>query len=145
MLATLLLAHAAAAPAAWVVDASGACVKQWERSDLLRGPTAIVNGPILPLRTFAGGAEYAWNTKEWWPWQIAFLGPAVTVISGAAGAVEGVWWIGTGLVDTLTGGAFDIAPEPATHLSARPVVSRLIADAPEPAVDPCGRPEKKNE
>ena len=41
---------------AWVVDADGACVEQWTSADLLAGPTAIVNAPLLPFRSMAGGA-----------------------------------------------------------------------------------------
>lgn len=136
------IARASVGYCAWTVDANGACVEHWAPSDLLRGPTAIVNGPLRPVRTLAGGAEYAWNTTEWWPWKIVGLGPAVTLVSGAAGVVEGVWWIGTGLADTLTGGYFAIAPEPATELSLRPQVSTIVADAgpvPTPATDRCGR------
>ncbi len=134
---------ATAARGAWVVDAGGGCVEQWGPSDMLRGPTAIVNGPILPFRQMAGGAEYAWNTQEWWPWQIALLGPGVTLFSGAAGTLEGVWWIGAGVLDTVTGGYFQLAPEPATELSVKPQVSAMIADAdptPAPTEDRCGRP-----
>jgi hypothetical protein len=142
LIAAVLLAHSGSADAAWVVDADGACVERWASSDLLRGPAAIVNAPLLPVRTLAGGAGYAWNNEEWWPWQVWILGPAVTLFSAAVGAVEGAWWIGTGVVDTLSGGYFAVAPERATHLSVRPDVPRIIADAePTPAPqDPCGRP-----
>jgi hypothetical protein len=142
ILAVALIARASSAHGAWAVDANGACVEQWSSSDLLRGPTAIVNAPLLPVRTLAGGAEYAWTNTEWWPWQIALLGPAVTLFSAAAGAVEAVWWVGTGMADTLTGGYFAIAPEPATELSVRPKVPGIIVDAqPPPAPqDRCGRP-----
>lgn len=143
ILVTALLVRAGVAPAAWTVDANGACVEKWAADDLLRGPTAIANGPLLPLRTMAGGAEYAWNTSEWWPWQIAGLGTAVVIISGAAGVVEGVWWMCTGLVDTLTGGALQVAPERAVQLSIQPELPLLIADAkptPQPTTDRCGRP-----
>ena len=128
---------------AWVVDSAGGCVEQWAASDMVRGPKAIVNGPILPFRQMVGGAEYAWNTQEWWPWQIAVMGPAVTLFSGAAGLLEGTWWIITGAADTVTGGYFQAAPEPATDLSIQPEVSGMIADAkptPAPTTDRCGRP-----
>lgn len=140
LFATALLAPAGA-QCAWTVDAEGACVERWAPSDLRRGPTAIVNAPLLPFRNMAGGAVYAWNTPEWWPAQIVGLGPAVILVSGAAGVVESVWWVGTGLADTLTGGYFSIAPERATELSIRPEVSAIIADAnPPPVLDRCGRP-----
>lgn len=142
IIAAALMARAGVAECAWMVDADGACVQRWAPSDLLRGPAAIANAPLLPVRNLAGGAQYAWNTKEWWPWQIAALGPAVTLISGAGGVLEGVWWAGTGVADTLTGGYFAIAPERATQLSVRPEVSSLIADAgaaPKLPGDRCGR------
>ena len=140
VIAAALVLRVSIAHAAWTVDASGACVETWAPSDLLRGPTAIVNTPLLPLRTLAGGAQYAWNTTEWWPWQIAVLGPAVTLFAGAWGALEGAWWITTGVADTLTGGYFAIAPERATELSVKPEIPLVLTDAaPPPAVDRCGR------
>ena len=137
-----LAASGDVARGAWSVDAAGVCVEHWGASDMLNGPTAILNGPILPFRQMAGGAEYAWNTTEWWPWQIAVMGPGVTLFSGAAGLLEGTWWITTGVADTLTGGYFGISPEPATQLSIEPQVSTMIADAktPPPTTDRCGRP-----
>jgi hypothetical protein len=139
----LLAASVGTAHAAWSVDAAGVCVERWTPSDMLNGPTAVLNGPILPFRQMAGGAVYAWNTEEWWPWQIAVMLPAVTAFSTAAGALEGAWWISSGLADTLTGGAFGLAPEGATELSVAPQVSAMLADAsqkPAPTTDPCGRP-----
>lgn len=139
----LVAAPAGVARGAWTVDAAGGCVEQWAPSDMLDGPTAVLNGPILPFRQMAGGAEYAWNTEEWWPWQIAVMLPAVTAFSGAAGALEGIWWMTSGLADTLTGGALGLAPEEATELSVQPQVSRMLADAaptPTPTTDRCGRP-----
>lgn len=133
----------AAAHAAWSVDAAGVCVEHWAPSDMLNGPTAVLNGPILPFRQMAGGAAYAWNTEEWWPWQIAVMLPAVTAFSTAAGALEGIWWVSSGLADTLTGGAFGLAPEEATELSIAPQVSPVLSDAskkPAATTDPCGRP-----
>lgn len=142
-LSLVLLALAAPARAAWVVDSAGGCVEQWDASDMARGPKAILNGPILPFRQMAGGAVYAWNTEEWWPYQIAGMLPGVTLFSGAAGILEGTWWMTTGIADTVTGGYFQLAPQEATQLSVEPQVSSMIADAgpaPKPTTDPCGRP-----
>ena len=143
LLAVALAMSADVARGAWSVDAAGGCVEQWAASDMLNGPTAILNGPILPFRQMAGGAEYAWNTTEWWPWQIAVMGPGVTLFSGAAGLLEGTWWVVTGVADTVTGGYFGASPEAATELSIQPQVSTMIADAaptPAPTEDRCGRP-----
>ena len=139
----LLAAPVGTAHAAWSVDAAGVCVERWAPSDMLDGPTAVLNGPILPFRQAAGGAAYAWNTEEWWPWQIGIMLPAVTAFSAAAATLEGVWWMSTGLADTVTGGALGLSPEEATALSVEPHVSRMLADAPTkptPTTDRCGRP-----
>ena len=142
VLATLI-APAGLAYGEWVVDANGDCVDKWTSRDVLRGPTAIVNAPLLPFRQMAGGAEYAWNRPEWTPWNRATLGTAATGVSGAFGIVEGLWWIATGVPDTLTGGYFSLAPERATEISIEPEVSVAISDKnPAPATDNCGRPLK---
>ena len=89
----------------------------------------------------AGGAEYTWNKNEWWPWYPVVLGAAVVGVSGAAGLVEGLWWICTGVGDTLTGGYFELTPEAALDFSLRPEVSPVIAGSPPaPTEDHCGRP-----
>lgn len=141
-LAVALIAPVGVAHGTWSVDASGACVDQWTSRDVLRGPTAIINAPLLPARQLAGGGEYAWNHAEWSPWDKATLGTAATGVSGAAGMVEGLWWIATGLCDTMTGGYFALAPEKATELSLEPDVSTAIIRTPPPTTDPCGRPLK---
>lgn len=136
----VLCARAGVAHCAWTVDAGGACVRKWAPSDLLRGPVAIVNAPLRPVRGAAGAAEYAWNKSEWRWWYTVVLGSAVTGVGAAAGLVEGVWWVGTGLADTLTGGYFEITPEGALDRSVRPELSTVIAgSAPAPTEDRCGR------
>jgi hypothetical protein len=140
ILLAFLCCSSGAARAAWQVDSNGRCVQAWQSSDLLRGPTAIVNAPLLPFRTFAGGAQYAWSQEEWFPYQIAILGPAVTLFAGCFGVVESCWWVGTGLADTLSGGYFALAPEPATRLSIAPDIPIVLSDQAAPATDRCGRP-----
>lgn len=108
---------------------------------MLRGPLAIVNAPLQPVRAMAGGAEYSWHKSDWGPWYKFVLGSAVTGVAGAAGVVEGAWWIGTGLADTLTGGYFELTPEAALNRSVRPELSTVISDSPPPTPteDRCGR------
>ena len=140
-IAAVLCARAGVAHGAWTVDADGTCVRKWEPSDMLRGPKAMFTAPLQPVRTTAGGAEYAWNKSEWSPWYRVVLGSALTGVSAAAGTVEGVWWIGTGLADTLTGGYFEFTPERALDRSVQPQLSSAVsASPPEPAEDRCGRP-----
>jgi hypothetical protein len=134
-----LLLHAAIAQGASVISADGACVDTWEPRDVLRGPTAIVNAPLLPVRTTIGGAEYAWNRTEWRWWHTVLLGSAETAMSAAAGMVESIWWICTGTADTLTGGYFSLAPERATQISVQPELSTVISGKPPTEPDRCGR------
>ena len=140
MIVAALIARASVAHCAWMVSADGKCVRQWAPSDLLRGPVAIANGPVLPVRTTIAGAEYAWNKTEWRWWYTVVLGSAVMGASAAAGLVEGLWWMGTGTADTLTGGYFALAPERAVERSVKPELSTAIAGTPPaPTEDPCGR------
>jgi hypothetical protein len=139
MVGAALIARASVALGVWTVNADGNCVQEWGAADMLRGPTAIVTALQRPFWTAAGGAEYAWNKTEWRWWRTLLLGSAVTGVSAAAGVFEGVWWVGTGAADTLTGGFFHLAPEPATQLSVQPVLSTVISDQPPAAEDHCGR------
>lgn len=139
-IAAVLCAPAAIAHGAWTVAADGTCVQKWEPSDMLRGVRGIVNAPFAPVRAMAGGAEYAWHKPEWGPWYKAVLGSAVTGVSGAVGAVEGVWWVGTGVADTLTGGYFELTPQAALDRSVRPQLSTAVSgSSPAPPEDRCGR------
>jgi len=139
MVVAALIARASVAQCAWTVNAEGTCVQEWAPADMMRGPTAIINAPLLPFRTTAGGAEYAWNKKEWRWWHTFLLGSAVTGASAGAGVFEGLWWVITGSADLLTGGYFHLAPENATNLSVQPELSTVISDKPPPVPDRCGR------
>ena len=140
MVGIALITRAGVAQCAWTVSADGTCVQEWTLRDLLRGPAAIVNGPLLPVRTTIGGAEYGWNKKERRWSETWLLGPAVTGASAGAGAFEGLWWVTTGVADLLTGGYFHIAPEHATEISLQPELSTVIAGPPPPPTeDRCGR------
>jgi hypothetical protein len=139
MVGAALIAQASVALCVWTVNADGSCVQEWGAPDMLRGPTAILNGLLLPFWTTVGGAEYAWNKTEWRWWRTLVLGSAATGMSTVAGGFEGLWWVGTGAADTLTGGFFHLAPEPATKTSVQPVLSTVISDKPPAAEDHCGR------
>ena len=139
MVGATLIARASVALCVWTVNADGSCVQEWGAADMLRGPTAIVTALQRPFWTAAGGAVYAWNNTEWRWWYTLLLGLPVTAISAGAGVFEGVWWVGPGAADTLTGGFFHLAPEPATKTSVQPVLSTVISDKPPAAEDHCGR------
>src|SRR6266436_818833 len=109
----VIVLWASGALAAWVVNERGECVRAWTPASLVRGPAAMVNAPLLPLRSAVGGV-----------------------------LVESVIWLGTGLTDTATGGYFEMAPDEATRLGVEPVRPTFIAAAPRPpreSGDRCGR------
>jgi hypothetical protein len=125
--------------AAWVVDPQGACVEEWRSGDLLRGPTAIANAPLVPFRSAVGGWQLAREDQQGGIQRKLML-PAMLTLGGAVmGTAEAVIWLGTGLADTLTGGVFTIAPDEATTLSASARRPSLIADTRPPTTDKCGR------
>lgn len=130
--------------AGWVVNAHGDCVREWTAAALLRGPAAMLNALLLPVRSAAGGVQLALDDPMRGggiPRKV-LLPPALATVGGAMGLVEAVVWLGTGLADTLTGGWFALAPEEATHPSVAPMRPLLGPQGtrPPPATDPCGRP-----
>jgi hypothetical protein len=116
----LVLLAALLAPPASLAHAD-ADAAPWTSASLLRGPTAIVNAPLVPFRSAVGGAHVALDDPVPGTKRKIMLVPLLTLGGGAMGLVDaGVWLLG-GLADTLTGGYFAIAPEPATHLSLEPM------------------------
>jgi hypothetical protein len=138
----LLAAHAALPPrraaAEWAVDAEGDCVERWTPASLVRGPTAILMSPTAMPRAVAGAITSMGTLREdsasGSSWAAA---PVLVLFWGANGFVETIIWIGTGLADTVTGGAFSIAPDDAVELSLAPLTYEPVA---KPTTDPCGRP-----
>ena len=131
---------ARAASAAWVRNDAGECVREWTPASLARGPAAIVNAPLLPFRSAAGGALLAGSDRTpnpSWPHRI-LLPPLLTIVGGGMGLVEAGIWLGTGLADTITGGWFEIAPDEATHLAITPIAPAFSDTRPAPAPR-CGR------
>jgi hypothetical protein len=139
LLLVVSIGLAAPAGAAWVVDEHGACVEQWRSGDLLRGPIAIANAPLVPFRSAVGGWQLARDDQTPGLQRKVMLPAMLTLGGGLMGVGESVLWLVSGLADTLTGGVFAIAPDEATTLSASPRRPSVIADPRGPATDPCGR------
>jgi hypothetical protein len=129
------------ARAAWVVDEHGECVQQWTSASLGRGPTAMLEAPLVPFRSGAGGVRLALDDQRASGAKKAFLVPTLAFLGGSTGVLEAVIWMVGGLADTVSGGYFEIAPEEATELSAAPLVPVFVPDGRRrPAgVDRCGR------
>ena len=139
----LIVVLAAHANAAWVVNERNECVRAWDASSLGRGPVAMLNAPLLPFRSAAGGFLTARDDRQPGLRRKILLAPLLTLGGGAMGLVESGIWLGTGLADTVTGGWFAVAPEEATELSLAPARLSLGSDAPgvrrEATKDRCGR------
>jgi hypothetical protein len=122
---------------AWVVNERGACVRSWTPASLARGPAAMLNAPLLPFRSAAGGVVLARDDRSPGVRGKILLPPMLAVAGGAMGLVESGIWLGAGLVDTATGGYFEVAPEEATHLDIRPITPAFVADARRPVTSRC--------
>jgi hypothetical protein len=101
----------------------------------------MLMAPTAPFRSGAGVFAYQDATTKggFDPWE-----PAIAVLSGVAGVIDTGVWLGTGLADTVTGGAFRIAPYRATQLSLDPLIPPFISQAQRHTIeakrpDPCGR------
>lgn len=137
---TTILAGLAMLAASAARAATDECNPEWTPASLLRGPTAIVNAPLVPFRSAAGGVRLVASGTESTVRGQVILAPMMVLGGGATGLVEMVIWLGTGLADTLTGGYFRIAPEEATHFSIEPMVPAFAPDARRPkTADPCRR------
>lgn len=131
------------ARAAWVRDASGQCKHQWSSDDLTRGPVAILNAPLAPVRSAMGAVRWVREDDKSprTPTARFLMVPVLGLFGAGAGLIDTMAWFITGLGDTLTGGAFAIAPEEATRLSMEPLVPffapTLVAES-QKALAPCG-------
>lgn len=135
VLAVAFPRHAAAT---WTPDGRGACAYHLDGASLLRGPTAILNAPLVPFRAVAGGVTYAREHQTNRMPGIVLLPPTLVVTAGAMGVAQMLIWVGTGLFDTVTAGYFEAAPPEATRLAVDPLPP-LFSDTPRAAgTNPCG-------
>ena len=105
---------------------------------MARGPAAIVNAPLVPFRSAAGGVLEATEKGGSGFMQRAVVPTMLGVVGLGMGVVESVIWVMTGVADTLTGGYFGISSEEATQLSVAPI-RPYFSDRPPPETDRCGR------
>ena len=126
----MVVLRASGALAAWVVNERGECVRAWTPASLVRGPAAMLNAPLLPLRSAVGGVLVARDDRSPGMKGKILLPPMLAVVGGAIGLVESAVWLGSGLTDTATGGYFEVAPEEATRLGVEPVRPPFLPDAP---------------
>src|SRR5213083_1306771 len=60
----MVVLRASGALAAWVVNERGECVRAWTPASLVRGPAAMLNAPLLPLRSAVGGVLVARDDRS---------------------------------------------------------------------------------
>lgn len=116
--AAVACAWLVASPAAagrWVLDRQGVCTEVWTARDLVRGPTAILNGMLRPVTSFVGGTWFAVAQCHHSP-RCIVVGPLWVLGSTAWGIGEGLYWVVTGVVDTPTLGAALVSPYRASRL-----------------------------
>jgi hypothetical protein len=133
--AAVALGSATPARAAWrTVD--GECVEVWTFHELVRGPRAVVGVALLPFRSLAGGLWYASSACVS---RLACVpvAPLWVLASTVWGSVQGVYWIGAGGLDALTGGTFLLSPPQASDLDLYPVVPFLERRLPEHTEQRC--------
>jgi len=136
--ATLLLGDVGPAAAAWEVNAVGRCVEVWTPASLLRGPTALLMAPTAIPRAVAGAITSMDELRKDSPsGQSIVASPMLMFFWGANGFVEMLIWMGTGVADTVTGGALALAPPDAVELSLAPITYAPVAQP--PTTDRCGR------
>ncbi len=101
-----------------MVDESGQCVNSWTIADLARGPVAIVNAPLLPPRSAAGGVWLVWTeSADGRAWKVVLYGIPIGLVSGTLGILEGLIWAVGGVADTVTAGYFEIGTDDATQFT----------------------------
>src|SRR5437867_4649339 len=92
----MVVLWASGALAAWVVDERGECVRAWTPASLARGPVAMLNAPLVPLRSAAGGFVLARDDRTPAPGLVRriLLPPLLAIVGGGMGLVEGGIWLG---------------------------------------------------
>ena len=149
LLAALLsMVSSGTARAEWKVDEEGKCVRTWTPASLARGPMAIADAPLVPARYIAGGIDElgdppdpAWNKVE----RVGFAAGYVP-LAGVTGFGAMLSSLGFGLMDTLTGGYFELTPDDPQRFTLQ--AEKLGVLAPEDfegtrselRLDNCGRP-----
>lgn len=122
------LGLAAQAGASEWARVNGECKETWTRGDLLRGPTAIVNGLLRPVASFVGSTWFV--AAECRAPRCAAVGPLWILGGTAWGFGEGLYWIATGLIDLPSGGIGPVSPFEASRLRLVPVVPFLSSHVP---------------
>jgi hypothetical protein len=111
-LASIVLIAAAPAVAEWTVASGGECVYRWTPNSLLRGPREIVAAPLRPF-VIVGQGMILFLPEGLNPALAVGFGAAGFIVLSTVGVVEMPFVVAAGTGDLLTGGYFELGPEPA--------------------------------
>ena len=140
-----VLALAAAARAAWVVDDDGRCVETWSPAAMARGPRAIADAPLVPVRYGAGAAqELRQAAPRGFTGDSAFFRILYAPLAFVAALVDGFTRASFGLADTVTGGAVHIGDDDPAQFTAEATPLGVLGPLPQAPLepyplDPCDR------
>ena len=144
---TLALIAVAVAPASaeWVVNADGRCVEVWSADALERGPLAIADSPLVPVR-YAGGAveELREPSEPGYSGDSNVLRALYTPLAAVTALQDSFARATLGVMDVLTGGFFDLAGDEPNALTTEATPLGVLGPLDPPALvahprDECGR------
>ena len=102
-MAVLLVSADVAVAGRWAVNGSGECVQEWTPSSLARGPLAMTNAVTFPGRQLVGGGAAAYDEPSRSTTERVILVPTLALLGLGSGTVEGVFVMGKGMADFVTG------------------------------------------
>ena len=125
----------------WAVNERGDCVREWAPSSMVRGPLAMTNALTFPGRQFVGGGQAGYGEPSRSTAERIQLVPTLALLGLGTGTAECLFVMGLGLIDSVTGGAFDLVSDDSAELSLAPMTPRFHQGLEQaPPTDPCGRP-----
>jgi len=118
------------AVAEWVVNDQGQCVNVWTPESLLRGPKAMLDAPLVPIRFFLGGAveAAACPDAKCGTLKKGFLGAAGIMIGTVFGTFHGLADAVGGLTDLLSGGTLEWTADDPTRFTLHPIRFVMLGD-----------------
>jgi len=129
----------------WVVDENGRCVEKWSPSSLERGPVAVGDAPLVPMRVAAGaGPELRQPGRPGFTGDSFFFRALYVPLNLVTGVQAALSQASFGVMDVATGGYFGFADDDPKSFTVKPEPLGVLGPlgvprlAPHP-IDACGR------
>ena len=118
------------ASAEWVVDERGQCVRVWTWASLFKGPEAMLDSPLVPIRFALGGIVEAVECpdEECGVFRKTLLGTGGVMLGLVFGTFNGFFDAVSGFSDTLTAGHLGWSADDPTRLSLWPIRFVMLGD-----------------